>query len=87
MFVRSKITGKLYDPDQVWYVSNVDQIYAYNTHGAESEVLDVIYHSRRRCFIYVYPKSDFMKLLYQKWNQNELGNEIENNTGGVTDDR
>ncbi len=67
MMTKSFITGKLYDPDKVWYIANSEQINFYNTNGAESEVLDVLYNSRQKKFLFVYPKNDFMKLLYDKW--------------------
>ena len=67
MDVRSHITGKIYDPDNVWYVANMPQIVYYNGNGAEGEILDILYNSRMEKFIFVYPKSDFMKLLYDKW--------------------
>lgn len=67
MVTKSIITGKIYDPDKVWYIMNNDQIDFYNKHGAESVVLDVLYNSRKGKFIFVYPKNDFMKLLYQQW--------------------
>jgi hypothetical protein len=76
MNVRSRITGKFYDPDNVWYVANMAQIVSYNENGAESEVLDVIYNGRMKKFIFVYPKNEFMKLLYDKWiEENEDGKE------------
>lgn len=67
MITKSQITGKVYDPDNVWYVANNDQIVFYNNNGAEGEVLDVLYNSRRKKFIFAYPKNDFIKLLYEKW--------------------
>ena len=67
MVTKSLITGKVYDPDKVWYVMNNKQIEFYNAHGAESVVLDVIYNSRKGKFIFVYPKDEFMRMLYEQW--------------------
>jgi len=64
---KSFITGKVYDPDNVWYVANGEQVNYYNSNGAESEVLDVLYNSKHKKFLFVYPKNDYMKLLYEKW--------------------
>lgn len=75
MVTKSLITGKVYDPDKVWYVANNEQINFYNLNGAESEVLDVLYNSRKKEFIFVYPKNEFMNLLYKKWNEQGVQDE------------
>lgn len=72
MKTRSIITGKVYDSDNVWYVANIEQIDAYNSNGAESRVLDVLYNGRKNKFIFVYPKDEFMKRLYDLWCKHEL---------------
>lgn len=81
MTVRSAITGKIYDPDNVWYIANIQQIAAYNSNGADGEVLDILYNGRMNRFIFVYPKNEFMDLLYAKWSEHEL--QLENKDNGV----
>lgn len=72
MTTRSVITGKIYDSANVWYVANIHQIDAYNSNGAEDQVLDILYNGRLNKFIFVYPKNEFMNLLYDKWCKREL---------------
>lgn len=83
MTIRSAITGKFYDPDNVWYIGNAQQVAFYNCNGAEGEVLDILYNGRLNKFIFVYPKIEFISLLYDKWiKQNNKDTEEEKYANG-----
>lgn len=72
MNVTSKLTGKQYDSDNVWYITNMTQVAYYWEHDAGAdEVLDVLYDkSRTQCnkMCFVYPKSPKMKVVFDMWN-------------------
>lgn len=72
MYTKSKITGKTYDTDKVWYIWNIDQVAKYNYAGAEEQVLDILYNSEKHKFIWVYPRNAFMADLYDKFCKYEL---------------
>ena len=72
MITRSKVTSKIYDSDKVWYIVNFQQATAYIANGADTRLLDVLYSSRSGKLIYVFPKDDFMQLLYEKWTNREI---------------
>lgn len=70
MKVTSKITGKTYDPDQVWYITNMSQIAFYFEQGVGEEILDILYdrsrvQKNRLCM--VYPKSPQMSVVFDLW--------------------
>lgn len=72
MITRSKITSKIYDSDKVWYIVNFQQATAYIANGADTRLLDILYSSRSGKLIYVFPKDEFMQLLYEKWARREI---------------
>ena len=72
MITRSKITSKIYDSDKVWYIVNFQQATAYIANGADTRLLDILYSTRSGKLIYVFPKDEFMQLLYEKWSKREI---------------
>lgn len=84
MEVKSKITEKEYDRDNVWYITNISQVGFYFSCGAGEEILDILYNPdkvkhNRVCF--VYPKNEHMSVLFDLWmkhRQAEREKNIEN---------
>ena len=74
MLIQSKITGKKYNPEHVWYISNMQQVSAQFANGGDIYLLDVIYNSskNRNKMVFVYEKNDFMIDLYDRWCKYEL---------------
>lgn len=75
MDVKSKITGKEYDPEKVLYINFPPQVEAYMSNGGDSELLDVFYDTRKNVkykMVYVFPRNEAMKALYEAWKNREL---------------
>lgn len=70
MITTSRITGKVYDPDSVLYITDVAQWSFYFSQGCDFEVLDILYDSSRnqkRPLCIVFRKSKRMHELYDMW--------------------
>ena len=77
MIVKSLVTGKEYDPDKVLYINYPPQVQAYICNGGDIELLDIFYDRRKKKdikykLVYVFPRNEFMKNLYEKWKNREL---------------
>lgn len=75
MMAKSKITGKEYDPNKVLYINYPPQIEAYMSNGGYEELIDVFYDRRKKVkykMVYVFPRNEKMKQLYEKWKNREL---------------
>lgn len=74
IFVKSKVTGKEYNPEKVWYISNMQQVSAYFANGGIDYIVDVVYnpYKERNKMVFVYEKNEFMDELYDKWCKYEL---------------
>ena len=75
MNAESKITGKKYDPEKVLYINFPPQVEAYMSNGGAEELLDVFYDTRKKVkyrMVYVFPKNETMKKLYEAWKNREL---------------
>ena len=75
MNAESKITGKQYDPEQVLYINFPPQVEAYMSNGGDEELLDVFYDTRKKVkyrMVYVFPKNEVMRNLYEAWKNREL---------------
>ena len=73
--VKSKFTGKEYNPDNssVIYVVNVVQAYKYLQNGASEDWVDIVYtNTKKDCLVFVFSKSPSIKKLYELWNNHEL---------------
>lgn len=73
--VKSTITGKEYNPDNssVIYVVNVVQAYKYLQNGASEDLVDILYtNTKNDCLVFVFRKSQYIKKLYELWNNHEL---------------
>lgn len=71
----SRITGKEYTPDEVLYINYAPQYTAYLANGAETEVIDVFYDTRKcskNKLVFVFPRNEKMKELYELWKQQKL---------------
>lgn len=72
LIVRSKVTGKSYDSDNVWYITDVTQVAFYFSYGVgQDEILDILYdNSKVQCnrLCFVYPKNAKMKVAFDVWN-------------------
>ena len=65
----SKLTGKSYYPEDTCIILNVAQVAAYIDNGAD--LLDV-YVGKGKKLCFVFPKNDFTRELFSKWNKHEL---------------
>lgn len=74
MLVKSKVTGKEYNPEHVWYISNMQQVSAYFANGGVDHILDVIQNPNktRNKMVFVYDKNEFTTDLYDRWCKYEL---------------
>lgn len=73
--VKSKFTGKEYNPDNnsVIYVANIVQAQKYLQNGAEDDFVDILYtNTKNDCLVFVFRKSPSIKKLYELWNNHEL---------------
>ena len=73
--VKSKFTGKEYNPDNssVIYVANIVQAQKYLQNGAEDDFVDILYtNTKNDCLVFVFRKSPSIKNLYELWNNHEL---------------
>jgi hypothetical protein len=72
LIVKSKVTGKTYDSDNVWYITDVTQVAFYFSQGiGQDELLDILYdNSKIQCnrLCFVYPKTPKMKVIFDIWN-------------------
>lgn len=87
MTTTSKITGKQYDTDDVWYITDVTQVAFYFGYGVgQNELLDILYDkSRKQCnrLCFVYPKSPQMKVVFDIWNNIRNGKKKEQDAQAV----
>jgi hypothetical protein len=65
----SRLTGKSYYPEDSCIILNVAQVAAYMDNGAE--LLDV-YVGKGKKLCFVFPRDDFTRGLFDKWNKHEL---------------
>ena len=65
----SKLTGKVYYPENSTIILNVVQVVAYLENGAE--LLD-IYVGKGKKLCFVFPRDEFTKELFNKWVKHEL---------------
>lgn len=65
----SKITGKMYSPEDTCIILNVAQVAAYLDNDAE--LLD-IYVGKNKKLCFIFPKNDYTKKLFDKWVKHEL---------------
>lgn len=78
MKVRSKVTGKLYDPAKgVVYVGLLNQWVKYMANGAADYLVDIYYDPSkdvdyRERMVYVFEKNDFTAELKRKWDNHTL---------------
>ena len=73
--VKSKFTGKEYNPDNssVIYVANIVQAQKYLQNGAEDDFVDILYtNTKNDCLVFGFRKSPSIKKLYELWNNHEL---------------
>lgn len=73
--VKSKFTGKEYNPDNssVIYVANIVQAQKYLQNGGEDDFVDILYtNTKNDCLVFVFRKSPSIKKLYELWNNHEL---------------
>ena len=70
--ITSKITGKIYEGEDVRYIPNMLQNYKYlNSTEAFDDLLDVICGSDNK-LVFVWKKTEKMNELYDKWCKREL---------------
>lgn len=78
MIVKSKITGKSYDPARdVVYVSLLNQYVKYMANGASDYLVDIYYDPSkdvdyRERMVYVFEKNDFTADLKRRWDNHTL---------------
>ena len=75
MQVRSRILGKVYDPDNesVVYLSNMLQCARYMKNGAAEDLVDILYDGTKNdSLVFVFRKTPLIRDLYQKWQAHEL---------------
>lgn len=66
--IKSKITGKEYEPKKCVFIKNVLQVSKYIKHNAELLDITVAYDGR---LTFVFPQQETQEL-YKKWQNNEL---------------
>ena len=78
MKIKSKVTGKAYDPARgVVYVSLLNQYVKYMANGAADYLVDIYYDSGkdvdyRERMVYVFEKNDFTADLKRRWDNHTL---------------
>lgn len=78
MKIRSRVTGKEYDPARgVVYVSKLNQYVKYMANGAADYLVDIYYDGSkdidyRERMVYVFEKNDFTADLKRKWDDRTL---------------
>lgn len=73
--VKSKITGKEYDPsnNESVYLTNVVQAYRYLQNGGSDDLVDILYtNTKNDCLVFVFRKTKVIRKLYELWNAHEL---------------
>lgn len=65
----SRLTGKSYYPEDSCIILNVAQVAAYMNNGAD--LLDV-YVGKGKKLCFVFPRDEFTRNLFDKWNKHEL---------------
>ena len=71
----SKLLNKWYDPDNVTYICNFQQVYKYlnASDDAVEALVDILYSGTRKdCLVFVFEKTPLIKGLYKKWQNHEL---------------
>ena len=71
----SKLLNKYYDPENVIYISNFQQVYKYLNASDEvaENLVDILYSGTRKdCLVFVFNKTPIMQELYKKWQAHEL---------------
>lgn len=74
---RSNITGKYYDPEQVWYSQNFAMFEAFFANGGDGELIDIYYDPNREKnkIVFVWPRkqdNEIIADLSDKWNDYKL---------------
>jgi hypothetical protein len=78
MKIKSKVTGKEYDPARgVVYVSLLNQYVKYMANGAADYLVDIYYDASkdvdyRERMVYVFEKNDFTADLKRQWDNHTL---------------
>lgn len=70
MNTTSRVTGKTYDTDNVWYITNVTQLGFYLSLHLDDRLLDVLYdgsRDQRNRVCFVYPKTPEMEVAFNLW--------------------
>lgn len=72
--VKSKVTGKEYDPTQAVYITNPVQTYQYLKNIGPEYFLDILWDSERKpdALVYVWMKCDETKKCKLLWDQHLL---------------
>lgn len=71
----STVLNKYYDPDNVVYICNLQQVYKYLNASEEvaKNLVDILYSGTRRdCLVFVFQKTPIIQELYKKWQAHEL---------------
>ena len=72
--ITSKITGKIYRPEDAVYLTNPIQCQRYFKVLGDELFLDILFTSKKKedCLVFVWKKCPETKLAKQKWDDHEL---------------
>ncbi len=77
--IKSPITGKIYEPGNSIFISNMLQARLYLIHLGPDALLDIIYNSEKRpdSIVFVFERGEKTKLLKQQWDNHTLTDKID----------
>lgn len=77
--IKSPITGKIYEPGNSIFISNMLQARLYLIHLGPDALLDIIYISEKRpdSIVFVFERGEKTKLLKQQWDNHTLTDKID----------